>query len=51
MWCPGSGVVLDRIDLTAYSFLLTVLPVKSDSDAMSYLQSYQGLISDISLVY
>ena len=27
----------------------TVLPVKSDSDFMFYLQSYQGLIIDISL--
>ena len=30
---------------------VTVLPVKSDSDSMFCLQSYQGLIIDISLVY
>ena len=29
----------------------TVLPAKSDSDFMFCLQSYQGLIIDISLVY
>ena len=29
----------------------TVMPAKSDSDAMFYLQSYQGLRIDISLVY
>ena len=29
----------------------TVLPAKSDSDVMFCLQSYQGLIIDISLVY
>ena len=29
----------------------TVLPAKSDSDFMLCLQSYKGLISDISLVY
>ena len=29
----------------------TVLPAKSDSDAMFCLQSYQGLVSDKSLVY
>ena len=28
----------------------TVLPAKSDSDVMFCLQSYQGLINDISLV-
>ena len=31
--------------------LITVLPAKSDSDFMFYLQSYQGLIIDRSLVY
>ena len=30
---------------------ITVLSVKSDSDVMICLQSYQGLIIDISLVY
>ena len=29
----------------------TVLPAKSDSDPMFCLQSYQGLIIDISLVH
>ena len=29
----------------------TVLPAKSDSDVMFWLQSYHGLIIDISLVY
>ena len=29
----------------------TVLPVKSDSEVMFCIQSYQGLIIDISLVY
>ena len=29
----------------------TVLPAKSDSDIMFWLQSYQGLIINISLVY
>ena len=32
-------------------FFTIVLPEKSDSDAMFCLQSYQGLIIDISLVY
>ena len=31
--------------------LVTVMPVKSDSDAMFGLQSYQGLTTDTSLVY
>ena len=31
--------------------VFTVLPTKSDSDVMIYLQSYQGLIIDRSLVY
>ena len=30
---------------------VTVLPAKSDNDAMFCLQSYKGLIVDISLVY
>ena len=32
-------------------FPATVLPAKSDSDVMFCLQSYQGLRTDISLVY
>ena len=34
-----------------YMIIDTVLPAKSDSDFMFCLQSYQGLIIDISLVY
>ena len=32
-------------------FTHTVLPAKSDNDFMFCLQSYQGIIIDISLVY
>ena len=34
-----------------YCDITTVLPAKSNSDFMFCLQSYQGLIIDISLVY
>ena len=33
------------------TFTATVLPAKSNSDVMFCLQSYQGLIIDMSLVY
>ena len=39
------------VSIPVFSFLLTDLPAKSDSDAMFCLQKYQGLISDRSLVY
>ena len=35
----------------SYEETRTVLSAKSDSDVMFYLQSYQGLIIDRSLVY
>ena len=34
-----------------YIVCTTVLPAKGDSDVMFCLQSYQGVIMDISLVY
>ena len=34
-----------------YLVIITVLPAKSDSDFIFYLQNYQGLIIDRSLVY
>ena len=45
----GQGLKLGLVLHT--SLLLTVLPAKSNSDFMFCLQSYQGLIIDISLVY
>ena len=39
------------VSLTSSLQLFTVLPAKSDSDVILCLQSYQGLIIDISLVY
>ena len=40
----------DKIKIHIHPYLATVLPVKSDSDSMFCLQSYQGLIIDRSLV-
>ena len=41
----------EEIELDKEVFPFTVLPVKSDSDVMLCLQSYQGLRIDRSLVY
>ena len=40
-----------RIDADACTLLLIYWPAKSHSDGMFCLQSYQGLIIDISLLY
>ena len=40
-----------QVNIILIIIITTVLPAKSDSDFMFCLQSYQGLIIDISLVY
>ena len=48
----NSASVSDRIiPKQSVLYLFTVLPAKSDSDVMFYLQSYQGLILDRRLIF
>ena len=46
-----NGLSRDVRDRTPSNCEATVLPAKNDSDFMFCLQSYQGLIIDIPLVY
>ena len=48
---PSGPLVSFDLDLEVDVAQTTVMPAKSDCDALFCLQSYQGLIIDRSLVY